>query len=69
MAVRRPQPTTEDAVVALARRAKRPEADLLEAWQERAAVLEFDGGQRRVSAEADALDDVRRQHEPQRRLM
>lgn len=69
MAAPRQKPTTQDAVIALARRAKRPEADLLEAWEERAAMREFDGGQRRVSAEADALDDVRRQYEPQRRLM
>jgi hypothetical protein len=56
-------------VAALARRVRRPEADLLEAWEERAAVREFEGGQRRVSAEADALDDVRQRYEPQRRLM
>lgn len=65
----RQRPTTEDAVRDLARRAGRSEADLLEAWAERAAVREFDGGQRRVSAEADALDDVRQKYEPQRRLM
>ena len=66
---RKPQPTTQDAVIALARRARRPEADMLEDWEERAAVREFDGGQLRSVAEADALDDLRRQHEPQRTMV
>lgn len=69
MAARHPKPTTEDAVRALARRARRSESDLLEEWAERAAIREFDGGQYRAAAEAAALDDIRARHEPQRRLM
>lgn len=42
---------------------------MLETWSERAAVREFDGGQLRHAAEADALEDLKRLHEPQRRLM
>lgn len=66
---RKPQPTTQDAVIALARRARRPEADMLEAWNEIAAVREFERGQLRSVAEADALDDLRLQHEPQRTMV
>ena len=66
---RKPQPTTQDAVIALARRAGLAETDLLEQWQERAAIREFDGRQMRHAAESGALEDLRRQHEPQRRLM
>lgn len=62
----RTKPTTQDAVAALARRIHRPEADLLEHWAERAAVREFEGGQPRFRAEADALDDLCRIHERQR---
>lgn len=66
---RKLQPTTEDAVRALARRARRFEADLLEEWSELAAVREYERGQYRAAAEAAALDDLRARHEPQRRLV
>lgn len=62
----RAKPTTQDAVAALARRIHRPEADLLEDWEERAAIREFDGGQPRFRAEDGALDDLRRMCETQR---
>ena len=69
MRASRSTPTTEDAIRALARRARRDEADLVEEWSERAAIREFDGGQYRAAAEAAALDDLRARHEPQRRLV
>lgn len=33
-------------------------ADMVEEWQERAAIREFDGGQPRDLAERDALEDL-----------
>jgi hypothetical protein len=69
MPPRRPQPTAKDAVIALARRVRRAEAETVEDWEERAAVREIDGGQMRHAAEAGALEDLRRLHEPQRRMM
>lgn len=66
---RRIQPSIADAVRALARRTGMAEADLLEDWGERSAIREFEGGQRRAVAEAEALDDLRRLREPQRRLI
>ncbi len=34
---------------------------LLDAWNERAAIREYDGGQPRAAAEHDALEDLRRE--------
>lgn len=62
------QPTPRDAVVALAKRVRREQAEVIEAWEERAAIREYDGNQWRAAAEADALIDVRRMLEPQARL-
>ncbi len=44
----------------LARKSKRPTEELVELWEERAAIREFDGGKRRMEAEAYAFDDVAR---------
>lgn len=65
---RKSQPTTRDAVIALTKRVRREQAEVIEAWEERAAIREYDGKQWRSSAEASALDDVRRIFEPQARL-
>ena len=63
------QPTTRDAVVALAKRVRREQVEIIEAWEERAAIREYDGNQWRAAAEADALSDVRRMFEPQGRIL
>lgn len=43
----------------IARSAGVPVDDVLELWNERAAIREYEGGQSRTDAEAAALDDVR----------
>ena len=47
------------ACIELASRAGVDPDELVEWWEERAAVREYDGGQSRPEAEADALDDMR----------
>lgn len=47
------------ACEALARDLGVDAAELVELWNERAAIREYDGGQPRDEAEAAALDDVR----------
>lgn len=66
MRAARAKPTTRDAVIALARRVRRPEPEVLEDWEERAAIREFEGAQPRFLAEDGALDDLRRMYETQR---
>lgn len=44
----------------IARATKQPYADILELWQERAAIREYDGGIAREDAERLACDDVLR---------
>ena len=61
--------TAVEQIALLARRVRRSVDDLTEQWHERSAIREYDGGQPRWRAEADALDDVRRMHEPQRNLV
>lgn len=43
----------------IARSAGLPVDDVLELWNERAAIREYEGGQSRADAEHAALDDVR----------
>lgn len=50
---------SRSAVIELAEHAGADVADVLEYWEERAAVREIDGGQERAVAEAGALDDIR----------
>jgi len=47
------------AVVELAEQAGVDVADVVEYWEERAAVREIDGGQDRAVAERGALEDIR----------
>jgi hypothetical protein len=42
----------------VAKRSGRPLAEVIENWEERAAIREYMGGQKRAHAERDALDDV-----------
>ena len=53
---------SRDACLELARTLGCDGEALVEAWAERAAIREFDGGQPRPDAERDALEDVRRAH-------
>lgn len=46
-------------VIELAERAGVDVADVVEYWEERAAIREIDGGQERAAAERGALDDIR----------
>lgn len=50
---------SREACLELARRAGVDPDELVEWWEERASVREYDGGQPRPEAEADALADVR----------
>ncbi len=50
---------TRDAVLELAASAEVDPEELLEYWNERAAIRELDGGQAREDAERDAVDDLR----------
>ncbi len=47
------------AIIELAERAGVEVADVIEYWEERAAIREIDGGQERAAAERDAVDDIR----------
>jgi hypothetical protein len=60
-----PDQMSRQACIQLARRFSLAPADVIERWDERAAIREFEGGQDRASAEHDALDDVRRELEPE----
>ena len=51
-----------DACVELARTLGVDPDALVEAWAERAAIREYEGGQSRADAERDALDDIRLAH-------
>ena len=42
----------------IARKAKRPVADVIEIWEERAAIREYDAGMNRRQAESEAMIDV-----------
>jgi hypothetical protein len=48
-----------DACVELARKLGIDAAGVIERWEERAAVRQYDGGQTRQDAERDAFEDVR----------
>jgi hypothetical protein len=50
---------SRDACIELARRAGVDPDELVEWWEERASVREYDGGQARPEAESDALEDMR----------
>jgi hypothetical protein len=50
---------SREACIELARRVGVDPDELVEWWAERAAVREYDGGQPRPEAEADALEDMR----------
>lgn len=50
---------SRSACIELASRAGVDPDELVEWWEERAAVREYDGGQPRFEAESDALDDMR----------
>ena len=50
---------SRDACLELARSLGLDPDDVLEAWGERAAIRELDGGQPRDAAERDALEEVR----------
>lgn len=47
-----------DRLALIAQRSRRPFDHVTEAWEERAAIREYDGGKSRKDAENDALDDV-----------
>jgi hypothetical protein len=53
--------TPRDACVELARQLGADPDDLVDAWTERAAIREFEGGQARADAERDAVEDLRRE--------
>lgn len=53
---------SRDACLELARTLGVDPDALVEAWAERAAIREYEGGQSRTDAERDALDDVRLAH-------
>lgn len=55
---RDPSGRHQSAVCVLARKTKIDPLHLLDDWDERAAVREFDGGQPRDLAEAGAVEDV-----------
>ncbi len=42
----------------IAKRSGRPLEDVIAIWEERAAIMEHEGGKKRAHAERDALDDV-----------
>jgi len=50
---------SRDAVLELAASAEVDPEELLEYWNERAAIREIDGGQSREDAERDAVGDLR----------
>jgi hypothetical protein len=50
---------SREACIELARGAGVDPDELVEWWEERASVREYDGGQPRPEAEADALADMR----------
>lgn len=52
--------TIDHSLRAISRTTKRTLADVLEHFNERAAIREYDGGMSRAEAERAALDDVRR---------
>jgi hypothetical protein len=55
-----------DARVELAGKFGINAAHVIERWEERAVVREYDGGQARQDAERDAFDDVRAELEANR---
>lgn len=55
-------------IAAIAREAGRDVADLLDEWDERAAIREYDGRTDRAEAERLAVEDVRSAYQRQRRL-
>lgn len=65
----RPEPPRDErwqgAVRELAKRTGRNAEDLLDQWDERAAVREYLGNVTRDEAERLAFEDVQRQYEPQ----
>jgi hypothetical protein len=52
---------SRDVCIELARRLGLDATDVIERWQERAAIREYDGGQKRADAERDAFNDVRQE--------
>ena len=44
------------------------DAEVIELWEERAAIIEHDGGQPRLDAERRAYVQVKREHRPQEKM-
>lgn len=57
------------ACAAIARASGRDVVDVLDTWDERAAVREWDGAMTRVDAERAAVDDVRDIYPPKQRTI
>jgi hypothetical protein len=55
-----PSATQLDALKRIAATKRKPFEHVLESWNERAAIREYDGGQSRSDAERDAIKDVER---------
>lgn len=65
---RDPTGVHHEALAELAHRFDRDVVDLVDLWDERAAIREYDGAERRA-AERLAVEDVRDLVDPQRRLV
>ena len=55
-----------DACIVLAEKLGLDAAELIERWEERAAIREYEAGQTRPEAERDAFEDVRAELEGNR---
>jgi hypothetical protein len=52
------------SIAAIARASGRDVVELLDLWDERAAIRQYDGGQSRADAEAGAVTDIEAQFAP-----